>query len=115
MHYKRYQRRGSTDFLPQAERAWPTGGEHPRWKGTEVSYSGAHMRLRDLRGPASEQPCANCGKQARHWAYDHADPDERQSPEGPYSTDPTHYLALCVPCHKKADLAYRDKANGKAA
>lgn len=50
-----------------------------------------------------------CGDQARHWAYDHADPDEIHRPDGiAYSGKPEHYVPLCVPCHKRADLGRTD-------
>jgi hypothetical protein len=87
----------------------PTHAEHPgRWAGDDVGYDGVHKRLRALHGEAAAHPCRRCDKPAKHWAYDHADPDERQDPRrGPYSIDPAHYLPLCVSCHKTFDLKWR--------
>ena len=75
-----------------------------RARNAQVSYSGAHMRVRSDRGSATSHTCA-CGRRAAQWAYTHDDPDELTSPEGTYSADPARYVALCVPCHKRADLA----------
>lgn len=33
-------------------------------------------------------------------------PNEKQSDHGPYSPDPSHYQARCVPCHKRFDLRH---------
>lgn len=73
-------------------------------RSSEISYGGAHMRVREDRGPASAHQC-RCGAPAAQWAYRHDDPDQRASKLGPYSVDPVHYDALCVPCHKRDDLA----------
>lgn len=85
----------------------PFGGEgpnHPGWKGNELTYSGAHMRVRSQRGSARKHICP-CGAQAKQWAYDHSDPNEMHSELGAYSADPGRYSPMCVSCHKKADLA----------
>jgi rubredoxin len=68
-------------------------------------YQFAHYKVYRLRGRARNYPCQYCGRQAHHWAYDHADPDERQDPRrgGPYSLNPDHYLPLCGSCHKHLD------------
>lgn len=65
------------------------------------------MRNRGLcQTPASSHQCTHCDQRAKHWAYDHTDPAERTDPKmGPYSTDLDRYLPLCVPCHKRFDLA----------
>ena len=69
-----------------------------------VGSSGAHMRVRNTRGPAKELNCVDCGEKAAHWSYDHNDPQEISDPRGPYSLDPEHYEPRCVPCHKRFDL-----------
>lgn len=72
--------------------------------GGEVGYPGVHHRLRKLYGDATEHACRQCGERADTWAYDHADPAERQDPKrGPYSIDLAHYLPLCHSCHGKLD------------
>lgn len=72
----------------------------------DVDYSAAHDRVRRQRGPAKQHQCADCGRQADHWSYDHTDTDERTSPTVgvAYSLDIEHYQARCVPCHKRYDL-----------
>jgi hypothetical protein len=68
-------------------------------------YSFAHRKVYRLRGKASDHACAHCGRPARHWAYDHADPGARVDPRrgGPFSLDPAHYLPLCAACHRILD------------
>lgn len=75
----------------------------------DVDYTAAHARVRALRGSASQHRCVDCNKQALHWSYDHADPQERTS-KAPatlgiaFSLSPQHYEPRCVPCHKRFDL-----------
>lgn len=103
-HYTRLQRHGSTDVVLKAppQRA----AESPTWKGDDVGYRAVHVRLRTERGPAAAHPCVDCYGRAAHWSYDHADPDEKQSSHGHYSTDPEHYQPRCVSCHKRFDLDF---------
>lgn len=81
-----------------------------RWAGDDVSYSGAHLRVKARRGSASAHLCAHCAAPASDWAYDHADAGEKLGDNHgrmcPYSPDPAHYLPLCGPCHKRFDLAH---------
>lgn len=101
MHYMRWYRYGDplADFRSH------------RFVGDTVTYSGAHIRVRDRRGKASNQACVDCGGAAQHWTYDHADPNELHDQRGrPYSGDPSHYVPRCVSCHKKADIAIKPPA-----
>lgn len=76
-----------------------------------VTYRGAHIRVRIVRGRASEYRC-QCGAQSEEWAYDHADPnallEKVTMPRGnvreaPYSLDPNHYIPMCKSCHSRFD------------
>jgi hypothetical protein len=57
--------------------------------------------------------CVHCGSQAKQWAYDHEDVNERTSTmivrgqpvELRYSADAAHYIPLCVSCHVRFDQA----------
>lgn len=100
-HLYRVKRNGTTDLPGPYERG---GSRNPAWTGANASYAAIHQRLRKVRGSARNFSCASCGAPARHWSYDHADPDERTSDDGPYSTDLGHYVPRCVPCHKRYDL-----------
>jgi len=97
------------------QRWWKTGDPgsveiQRRTRSESLGYHGVHHRLREQRGPATEHPCQRCGAPAAQWAYDHGDPDERQDPKrGPYSTDPAHYMPLCHGCHKRFDVAHRQR------
>lgn len=74
------------------------------WTGPPTTYGGAHQALRRERGPAADHACSACGGEAAQWAYQHNDPDQVESDDGPYSHDPDCYAAMCVPCHKAFDL-----------
>lgn len=74
-----------------------------RVRTNEITYGAAHMRVRSDRGSARRYICT-CGAPAAQWSYTHSDPNEMRSREGAYSPDPQYYIALCVPCHKRADL-----------
>lgn len=106
-HYHRWWRTGRVNGLKQERGA---RGESSRcWKGDNITYRTAHKRVQNMFGKASDGPCAGCGKQADHWAYDGEDPNEKWEyfdsweVEIPYSTDVSHYKALCRSCHVKQD------------
>ena len=98
MHYARLWKNNDPTDFGDPERK-------PRKARPDVSYHHVHVRLRAERGRASDRLCEDgCGRQAKHWAYDHSDPDQLLSPEGwPYSTNPDNYWALCPSCHKRHD------------
>lgn len=78
-----------------------------------VTYLSAHERVYRAHGKATGYICS-CGIPAQQWAYDHADPDERNAAgRGPYSLDPSHYAALCKPCHRKMDSKRRELSLAK--
>jgi hypothetical protein len=69
-----------------------------------VNYVGTHQRLRDLRGPARECDCANCGGSAAKWSYSNAAPDEVAVHRGwHWSPDLAQYRPLCKRCHRTFD------------
>ncbi|MEU8047789.1 hypothetical protein AB0B71_27060 [Micromonospora echinofusca] len=85
----------------------------PRRKD-QLTYDGAHNRVKGLRGSASGYLC-RCGNQAEQWAYSHADHDQQRDSEGreagsPYSTNPDHYSPMCRSCHARYDNAHRRMA-----
>lgn len=124
MHYSRLLRHGNVDANPKPVRGQceviGCGRPHAakgycsrhywmQWKHGEPEpggYSFAHRKVYRLRGAASQHTCGHCGtRQARDWAYDHQDPDQRYDPRrgGPFSTDPWHYIPLCTSCHRILD------------
>lgn len=106
LHWQRKRKWGDPTRTCQNQ----SGRTNPAWVGDAVTYSGAHMRVRAVRGPASRFACTDCGDVARHWSYDHSDPNELgQLVDGrvlPYSTDVQRYQPRCVQCHKSFDLAH---------
>ena len=77
------------------------------------SYMGAHIRARITWGSASQYPCIECAKQAKHWAYDGTDPTQLYGPSNPwdpqsstwtfYSRYPEFYMPMCAKCHRSMD------------
>lgn len=93
MHLARKARHGDYETVK------PTG-RHP----LIPAYRTAHIRVVAERGKAREWTCARCSYPAVHWAYDHTDPAPIVDRLGRvYSSDPSRYVALCVPCHGKFD------------
>lgn len=97
---------------------------HSRWKkyGTpqadvpirdgsadNIGYTGAHDRVRSVRGRAAQYVCAvgGCEAAATDWAYDGLDPNAKRGrdhgTELTYSTDPSHYLPMCRTHHIRFD------------
>lgn len=79
----------------------------------EISYSGAHNRVRKERGKASDYNCA-CGNIAQHWAYDGSDKNQKYGRCRPgaqtwafYSLDPWKYAPMCHKCHNAKDASDR--------
>ena len=106
MHTARVERHGDPmAFTHQRDRNMPRGADHHSWVGDAGSYENAHQRVKRARGSATAHKCVDCGQNARHWSYDHKDPDERSGTKGPYSLKVEHYEPRCVPCHKQMDVA----------
>jgi hypothetical protein len=95
MHYVRQWKHGDPNRVDQ------TSGN---FRGDNIGYTGIHMRVRSLCGPATQHRCRHCGDGAEHWAYDHGDPNAHRDDAGRlYSTETSHYMPLCVPCHRELD------------
>ena len=102
-HYRHVMKGGHPDYVGQIVRS---GEQNGSWKGNDVGYTGAHERVRSARGKVQDHACIDCGGRARHWSYNHRDPNELRRSDGlPYSGDPAMYDPRCVPCHKRFDLA----------
>jgi len=101
MHEARVRRHGDPHkVIAAADRNLPSGEGSATWN-PEGSYAAVHQRLRSQRGSASSHECS-CGSPARQWAYvGPREPGDRS----PWSTDLLLYEAMCIPCHKKMDLA----------
>jgi hypothetical protein len=106
MHRRRWQRHGDPlVVLPRGGAKCllgVRGPDHPSWQGDDITYLGAHARLRRGRGNASEYTCP-CGAQACEWSYQHGCPAEQQSDRGPYCTHLDCYEPLCISCHRRKD------------
>lgn len=104
LHRERWRKHGDPHHIAVPVLPDRRGHLGSAWRGDDVGYMGVHQRLYKDRGPAAGHQCRHCGTQAAEWAYDHADPDARVDPKrGPYSVNQSHYMPLCVPCHKRWD------------
>ena len=97
-HYHRYWRTGSVELVPKELRA-------------DLTYYGAHGRVKAFFGSATKYLCISCGASADEWSYDGTDPSELEgmvSLSGTvfpvtYSVWPEFYAPLCIPCHRKKE------------
>lgn len=104
-HWNRWRRHGD----PGTAAIGPVFGEmNPSWRGDDVGYAAVHRRLQVQRGSASALDCVQCGAAAQGWAYQHTAPDERVCDVRnlPFSTDLSHYEAMCLPCHNQLDATH---------
>ena len=102
-HWRHWTKHG--DPLHDEPTGSRPGPAHPQWRGDDITYVQAHQRVRKAKGRARDHACESCHGPALHWAYDHADPNEKHDENGQaYSANDDHYRPLCVPCHKRSDL-----------
>lgn len=68
------------------------------------SYKQIHIRVTELRGPASDYDCL-CGEPAAEWAYQFTGDPELRDEQGrnPHSADPDDYEPMCRRCHLEFD------------
>jgi hypothetical protein len=89
-----------------------------QWKGDDISYRGAHGRLKAERGRPTE--CSLCGQTDGwlEWALVH-EPEVVKVQVGGvgngmrYSPRPSDYIAVCRPCHRRYDERKRDARTGQ--
>lgn len=109
LHLRRVRVGGDPEY-----RTDQSGKNNPAWTETPTYYT-VHGRLHSQQGRAADQLCA-CGEAAQHWAFLHTDPHPLVDESGlPYSADLSHYSAMCVPCHKKMDLARLERSAAPVA
>ena len=101
VHYYRMRRNDSLEAHGN-----DAGELNHLWTGDAVGYRALHSRIKRSKGSAAEYQCVDCGKQAKHWSYDHLSDSEKQAPQGVYSTDLDRYEPRCVACHMTFDLHY---------
>lgn len=104
-HWARRKRTG--DALGSNPRI-QTGDANPGWLGNDVSYAGAHARVRRMHGVARLHKCVDCGGGAEHWSYNHKDPDAimgtlADGSSAPFSLKIECYEPRCPSCHKRFD------------
>ena len=99
-HYHRYWRTGSLEIVAKPLR-------------TNLTYYGAHGRVKAAFGSATKHKCVECGGDADEWAYDGTDSTELTgrvfNGKYPvtYSVWPEFYMPLCSACHRARDARLR--------
>lgn len=107
------QRTATAGELNRTGEASTCGHRATHRRKPDAGYTAAHERVRRDRGSVTDRACVECGGPARHWSYDHTDPDElyahglSRNPLA-YSLSPVRYSPRCVPCHKRFDLGRPD-------
>lgn len=91
----------------------PVDKSHWNYKEV-VEYRAAHDRIKYALGPASDNDCVDCGRQARDWSLIPEATDVLISQKGSsaglaYSLNVDDYVARCRSCHKTLDLSARKK------
>ena len=61
-----------------------------------------HDRLRKERGPASNNPCVDCGKPAQEWSWDNGSNEDYGTKAIGESFD--EYSPRCRSCHRNRDV-----------
>lgn len=91
-------------YIPVRRRAAKrdqVGPKNHMWKGEDAKYKAFHLRVATLRGKPSK--CAACEKTEGRFEW--------ANMTGNYA-DPSDYVRLCVPCHRRID-AFRRKEIGR--
>ena len=107
MHFKRWRRNGDPNIVGNPSQFKLGHG----LKGNDISYHGAHDRVRRAKGKASAHKCVDCGLKAREWSYTHVDPDELtgsvtsggRTYTTTYSANPDFHVPRCNRCHQHVD------------
>lgn len=88
---------------------------------TRNTYSGTHVALRTVRGPARlTGGCECCGHPAQQWALNPGCADHARlgadSSGGAlrFCPDIDHYIAMCYRCHKQIDLADKRRRHAES-
>lgn len=103
-HYHRWLRSGRPDDLSVIASQRRDGESSYRWKSRdELTYRTMHRRLRVKLGSARTYDCVECGEAAHGWAYQHDDPNELMSEDGPFSDRLESYAPMCNACHASLD------------
>lgn len=84
------------------------GDQHRNW--AEVpTYHGMHIRVRRVRGKASEYTCVDCGGPAEDWSWVHGCPDAVEQNINGYTVTYCAHLDCFAPrdkkCHRRYDAA----------
>lgn len=70
-------------------------------------YNRAHIRVREVFGPASGYQCVLCPESAKEWAFSHLDKNAVVDENGKwaYSDEPAFYAPMCHRCHINYDVS----------
>lgn len=108
-HYQRWLKHGDPSVTLSV------GEANHNWSGENVTYYGAHQRIKKALGPPGAYQCIadGCMSPAKEWAYNGLDPDQKyevmRPQRGPlkafYSVNPEYYEPMCVACHRRKDSA----------
>lgn len=82
------------------------GKSNPLWQGDDVGYSGVHKWL--LKNKVRTGTCQHCGRRPKRARGGRLMAGtEFANLSGEYRRDPSDYVELCRPCHRKFDAKRR--------
>jgi hypothetical protein len=95
------------------------GAETSQWKGDDIGYRAAHIRVRNYYGEATD--CELCGTTEGpfEWALDHEAENIKVEQAGrfkgrKFSPDVGSYFSACLKCHREYDGgSLRDLITGR--
>lgn len=86
----------------------------PELRHDMVGFSGAHTRIRAVRGHAKSYDCVVCGFEAQEWALSAEATDllfetDKRGNEQAYSLNVYNYLPMCQADHKAYDAQHGNR------
>jgi len=83
--------------MPKRKTPYPSGADHPSWKGDKVGYFALHAWVNKVKGRANHCGNPNCQtKSPKKFEWSNI--------SGEYKRDIDDYESLCTWCHRKKDL-----------
>ena len=84
------------------------GKKNHMWKGENITYTAAHLRVQNAKGRAAEHPCIECGRVAKDWSYQGCAHESLTEKGMRFCAHPDHYEPRCRKCHRAFDRRHKE-------